>query len=429
MSDSNDESRALQAFLVRLGAAMNASGQPVDAIQDRLVEIATVCGVSDARVNAYPTSLMLTLGLGEPATLENTTAFMGSPRLDQISGIDRLGREASRGEVAPEEGLRRLEVISGMPRRTSPLVEALGYAVLSVGVCLVLRPSMTDVVAAAIFGLLVGVLQLVGPQDSPVRVLMPVISAFAVASLSALAVKWNIAEPGVRAIVAPLVVFLPGAALCTSVVELGSGQVVAGASRLVSGAVQLALLAFGVLAAVQAVGVPASVALGDPLQPLGAWTPWLGVLLFAIGVTFANSAPSGAFPGLLAVLGLAWCGQVVGNALLGGYGSAVVGASVMTVAAFAISRLPSAMPPHASFLPGFWLLVPGALGLIGLTRAAGGAALRSGDLIATIGSIVGVAIGVLCGTQLWRWAVATGRVLNEVSGSVAQQRPWRRNHR
>jgi hypothetical protein len=37
-----------------------------------------------------------------------------------------------------------------------------------------------------------------------------------------------------------------------------------------------------------------------------------------------------------------------------------------------------------------------------------------------------VALGVLCGTQLWAWWVATGRVVSEVSGALAAQKPWRR---
>jgi uncharacterized membrane protein YjjB (DUF3815 family) len=67
------------------------------------------------------------------------------------------------------------------------------------------------------------------------------------------------------------------------------------------------------------------------------------------------------------VLYAAWGGQVLGNAIFGIYMSAFVGAFVMTPVAYWIARFPSAMPQYASFLPGFWLLVPGALGLIGLT--------------------------------------------------------------
>jgi uncharacterized membrane protein YjjB (DUF3815 family) len=165
--------------------------------------------------------------------------------------------------------------------------------------------------------------------------------------------------------------------------------------------VQLALLAFGILAGIEAVGISSSRVLFGQHDVLGPWAPWLGVLVFAVGVTVANSTPARSFPGLLVVLYAAWTAQVLANAILGGYVSALVGATVMTLVASLISRFRMAMPPHASFLPGFWLLVPGALGLIGLTELAGGGGGK--DLVATIGSIFAVALGVLCGTQLLAW--------------------------
>jgi uncharacterized membrane protein YjjB (DUF3815 family) len=67
------------------------------------------------------------------------------------------------------------------------------------------------------------------------------------------------------------------------------------------------------------------------------------------------------------------------------------------------------MPVYATFLPGFWLLVPGALSLIGLTRLAGNtSAVGSGDFLAVVGSIIAVALGVLCGTQLDEWIQSLG---------------------
>jgi uncharacterized membrane protein YjjB (DUF3815 family) len=65
----------------------------------------------------------------------------------------------------------------------------------------------------------------------------------------------------------------------------------------------------------------------------------------------ANSAPARSFPGVLVVLYAAWCSQVLGNAIFGGYVSAFVGAMVMTPVAYWVSRFPSAMPQHASSKP------------------------------------------------------------------------------
>ena len=254
---------------------------------------------------------------------------------------------------------------------------------------------------------------------------MPVIAAFTVAALGALAVKTGLADSGLHAMVASLVVFLPGAALTTAVLELAAGQMVSGSSRLVSGVMQLALLAFGILAGIDAVGIPAAQVFTSSAEDIGDWAPWVGVLVFAVGVTVANSAPAKSLGGMLIVLYAAWGGQVLGNALLGGYVSAFIGAIVMTIVAVLVSRLPSAMPAHALFIPGFWLLVPGALGLIGLTQLAGDVrAAGTEDLVATVVSIFAVAVGVLCGSLLMAGAVATRRVVGGASASFAGRASW-----
>ena len=415
----------LQTFVVQLGAAMNAAGETVYSVQDRLNRIAHAYDARHARISAFPTFLMVSMGQGEPATLE-LTSVAAAVRLDQIAAIDRLAGQAEHAAISPADGLRRLEEISEMRSRFGPGQNLVGYSVLTVGLCLLLNPATKEVAAAAVLGAVVGLLRSIGKGQQPFQILMPLLAAFIVAVLSALAIELDVIDPGVRAMVASLVVFLPGATLTTSVLELAAGQMVSGASRLVSGVMQLALLSFGIIAGIEAVGVSSSVVFSDAGQPLGDWAPWLGVAVFAVGVMVANSAPPRSLPTLLVVLYAAWGGQVLGNAIFGGYISAFVGALVMTPVAYAVSRLPSAMPQHASFLPGFWLLVPGALGLIGFAQLAGDSNAGTEDLVATVVSIFAVAVGVLCGSLLLAWASATGRFVGHASGSFAERTPWSR---
>ena len=422
-----DDLGELQLFIVQLGAAMNAAGEPVYEVQDRLTRTAAAYGARNATVSAFPTYLMVTMGRGEPAVVEITTPLSSSPRLDQIAALDLLVRDAERGAVHPTDGLRRLTGIRNLQPRFGQLQSIAGYSILTMGLCLILHPAARDVVAAAVFGAIVGILRSISRSQPTLQVLMPVIAAFSVSALSALAVKEDLIQPGMRAMVAALVVFLPGTTLTTAVLELAAGQMVSGASRLVSGCVQLALLSFGILAGIEAVGIPSSLVLFGREGLLAAWSPGLGVLVFAVGVIVANSAPARSFPALLVVLYAAWTSQVVTNALLGGYISALAGATVMTIASVLVARFPSAMPAHASFLPGFWLLVPGALGLIGLTELAGGGGGQ--DLVATVGSIFAIALGVLCGTQLIAWAVVTGRVVTDVTGGRGERPRWLRRRR
>jgi len=394
---------------------MNAVAEPVYEVQTRLTRIAAAYGIADARITAFPTSLLVSLGGGESATLELTTPLASAPRLDQISALHRLLREAEKSAISPREGLRRVEEIRKAAPRFGPPASIAGYAVLAIGIALLLKPAPRELFAAAAFGAIVGGLRFLTRGQPTLQILLPVIAAFCIAALTALAIKHDLANPGLRALIASLVVFLPGAALTTAILELAAGDMIAGSSRLVWAGVQLLLLAFGILAGVEAVGIPQASVFVRADDPLGDWAPWLGVLVFAVGVFFSNSAPARSFGPLLIVLYAAWVGQFVGNEFFGGYVSALIGALVMTPVATIVSRLPSAMPAYASFLPGFWLLVPGALSLIGITELAGsGSVAASDDFLAAIGSIFAVALGVLCGVQLEEWyGVATRRLVRE----------------
>lgn len=73
---------------------------------------------------------------------------------------------------------------------------------------------------------------------------------------------------------------------------------------------------------------------------------------------------------------------------------------MLTVSALAISRRRGAPPTITLILPGFWLLVPGSMGLIGVTELFG----ADGDSAfpATVISMISVALGLQAGLVLWQ---------------------------
>jgi uncharacterized membrane protein YjjB (DUF3815 family) len=212
------------------------------------------------------------------------------------------------------------------------------------------------------------------------------------------------------------VTFLPGAALTMAVVEISAGQLVTGASRLVAGALQLLLLGFGIIGAAQMVGLPPPdnlARLAD--DPLGAWAPPLGVLAVGVGSYLYHSAPRRSLGWLCLVLYAGWIGQWVGDQIFGNYLSGFVGAVTMTPVAYLVERLPSGPPALVSFLPAFWMLVPGALSLMGVTRYLGHDAVAGiQDLLGALGSMIAIALGVLCGYPLYRSLARSAGWLTEV---------------
>lgn len=398
---SERELAELQQFLVYLGSALTAAGEAVNEIEDHLRRVAIAYGTPDARITVLPTFVVLSLEPTRPATLEPTKQLRGVLRLDQTAALFELLRRAERAEVAPAQGAAQISEIVTMAPRFGPVVTILGHVVLTVGICLVLRPTWSDLGLAALFGALVGAMKLIGARWVSVQMIMPVSAAFIVASITFLLADQGWADADVRAMIAPLVTFLPGAALTMAVVEISAADMVAGASRLVTGSLQLALLAFGIVGAEQLVGLPS--VLDDPENLLGEWAPWLGVLVVGVGTFVYYSAPRRSFPWLLVVLYAAWIGQYLGSQAFGGYVGGFIGALVMTPVAYLVERVPSGPPALVSFLPAFWLLVPGALSLIGLTEFASTNAIKGiEDFLGAVGSILAIALGVLCGYPLYR---------------------------
>ena len=409
------ETRELHAFILELGRALSQAGAAVSEVQDRLAAIAAANGASEARIVALPTTLIVALGTADWATVEPMPQRAGTLRLDQISALYELVDEAERGVVAPADGLRRLQQIRSMPARHGVPVTILACAAMTVGLCFVLQPTLSDVTISGALGALVGVL-VVATQDRPAAtVLAPVLAATLVSMISFTAVKHGVADPGLRTLIAPLVTFLPGGALTTATVELAEGEMIAGASRLVFGGVQLLLLAFGIVAGAELVGLPREQLVDEQANLLGWWAPWLGVVVFGIASAVYFSAALRALPWMLIVLLVAWIGQRLGDLAFGPDVSGFFGALAMTPLTLAFARLPGGPPSQVTFLPAFWLLVPGALGLIGVTEVIGNpAAATVADLVRPVGAIVAIALGVLSGVALYRAAGGRGREVQRV---------------
>lgn len=405
---SGEQIQELRQFLLYLGSAMTAAGEAVNRIEERLGRVAAAYGAPHARVSVLPTYLVVALEPGQPATLEPTHQLRGGLRLDQTAEVYDLLKAAERGAVRPGEGSRRISDIVAMPPRFRSVAQIAGHAVLAAGICLILQPTWGDLLLSALFGALVGGFKLLGARWAAIQMIMPVTAAFSVSAMTFLLAGTGWADADLRAMVAPLATFLPGAMLTMAVVEVSAAALVTGASRLVAGILQLLLLAFGIVGAAQVVGLPRAVTPSSvPQNSIGAWAPWLGALVMGLGTYLVQSGPRRTLGWLCVVLYAGWIGQYLGNLVLGSYLSGFCGAVVLTVVAYLVERAPSGPPALVSFLPGFWLLVPGALSLIGMTEYLSQNEVRGAeDLLGATASMVAVGLGVLCGhplsDALWR---------------------------
>jgi len=395
-----DDAPVLRQFLLGIGGAMIASQESVDSVEETLQRVSDAYGIDETEFVVLPTVVMVQVNgtIQGRGMVHDGEAV--SFRFDQIAALYKLIKVAETGTLDPAEGIRRLNEIGAMKPRFGWVVRTLGHAILTAGLALLMLPTWQGLALSFALGLFIGLLKLV--RSPALQLIFPVVASFTCALLVfLLADYFGIGNPIVL-LVAPLVTFLPGGMLTTATRELATGQALAGSSRLVMGLVSLALLTFGIVAAGTVAGVSNYEYEQVPTaQMLPAWTPLLGILLLAIGNYFHFSAPSNTFGWVVLALVVAFVGQTVGAVFLGAPLSGFAGALVVSPLVLWIESLRRGAPAQLTFLPAFWLLVPGAASLMGLVSTVGGN-LAADNFWTAIGGIFGIALGVLMGIALYR---------------------------
>jgi uncharacterized membrane protein YjjP (DUF1212 family) len=404
-SPATDTATVLE-FLFRLGQAYLASGEQTALVERYLRRIASASGMRQPRVVAFSTALFIAVhdDSDEHVTLAEAPAQV--LRLDQIADVYRLGEAAQRGEVTPGEGLVRLTGLLRRPPRFGFAGAVLGHTTLSVGVALVIMPAARNVVAAAVLGAVVGAVKALNRNRPILSAPLSVVSAALVSVLVFFAMKYGLPVDPQYALVPPLVTFLPGAMLTFGMVELAYGDMVSGSSRLITGLVELLLLAFGLTAGALLVGYRPENLLDATRDSVAApWAlvaPWVGVVVFWIGVYLTFSAPRGSFWWTLFVLLLAFEAQQIGSDFLGAEKmSGFFGTLVATPLGYLIQNRFKGPPSMVTFLPSFWLLVPGALGLTAVKRLVSDPTALDG-LMAVAFALASIALGTLMGAALYK---------------------------
>lgn len=403
MTDSTQ--RQQLHFLARLGATMCDANYPVPLVRE-LIDRASRKYGTPCTSSVLPVQVQVTGACTDTGTVVEVVRPSGDFQFDQTFPLASVISETLKGQLSAAAGEDRLTRLLAAPPPYPWWVKIFGYGMWSAGLSLVVEPSKINLLVAAVLGLVVGVLCRIGDRYPSLANLVPVFAAFIVTAVCVEGAQMiGLDHVGLRAIVPPLAVFLPGAAITLAVIELTSRDVVSGSARLIAGMMQLAQLAFGILVATQILGVDDVPLTANPANLLGPWAPWLGVLVYAVGVMFFLGPPRSFLPWLLVVAYLAFTGQYFGDRLLGSYASGFLGGMVLMVAALVVSRMPKSPPAMTMVLPGFWLLVPGGMGLIGFAEIFG----ADGDsaLPSTLISMIAVSLGIQAGLAVW--AVLTHR--------------------
>ncbi|MEL4505832.1 threonine/serine exporter family protein [Luteococcus sp. H138] len=396
-ASSSAQASSTRRLLAYAGASLIAGGATVTDAENEVRRLGRRLGHPNVQVSAYPTTLTLALDSGEPATVERID---GGIRLDQSLEVGRIRQDLLEGRLGIQEGVLALANARNKPHLYGPSGFFGGLFLVSMGICLIMQPAWPNVLLAGLCSLLVSMLMRASGRHALLAALLPTLAAFVVSLLVLGAWRMGLVDGPLRTLICPIAVLLPGALLSTGIAELATGAVVSGTARFFHGMVQLLLFALGVVAAGLLLGVPPSALVNTRLQEIGLWSLPLGLLLISLGITLSESVPWQMSLWTTLVLSCTFATQLVGQTYGGSLPvGAFCGAVVASFLSTAIEATRRDVPRLITFLPSFWLLVPGTLGLMGITTIGLGTG-HADAVIAVITLVTSIALGLLVGSAL-----------------------------
>jgi len=385
-------------FLTELGKALTASGISVVDITSILERIAHAFG-EEAEIIIFPTMILIKIGDHESAPLNAANQKPGILPLNQVSEIYDLVYKAEKAQISPKEAKKTLRKILAEKHCFGPVGILIGYILFSMGIGMLLQPTPEQLIVSGFLGAIIGIILILSRGRNRFLLLLPVIAAFIVSSIFLWTLKTGLIAGSVTMLLPALAYFLPGATLTTGMFELAYGEIISGSSRVIYGTAILLLILFGVLIGIQVTGFQEpEFFITNTTNGLGWWAPYLGVLMFTIGMYLFMSIKNKDLPWVLLIVYVAFFGQTIGNHLLGGFFGAFLGSLLMAISGTVVERQEHRTPSFISIMPAFWILVPGSLSFLSLATLVNQNYLTALNYSVVVAmTIVAISLGLLIG--------------------------------
>lgn len=356
-------------FVLELGRAMHALGSPAYRVEDTMVACSRSFGM-DGNFFATPTAIFL--AIGEPGEEVKTTLLRvrpGDHDLGRLAALYAIRDAVVAGEMTPEVGRDEVRAVLA-PRKDRAWVDIVGQTLVGGGAAVVLGGGLHEVVVASFAGLLASLVGLLAQRRPSLGDVQAALTCAVVAFLIRLTSGWLPIHVPLTTLAA-IIVLLPGLSFTTALAELAMRHLAAGSARLMGALAVFVTMAIGVGIGDQAaIGIVGDVSAVEAraLGPL-----WLGVALVANWIAFTlllRGTPKQS-PWVLMAVVAGYGGARLGTVMLGNELGAVVGAMAVALLGNLHSRW-LRQPAAIVRTPGLLLLVPGSLGLSGLTTAISG---------------------------------------------------------
>ncbi len=331
-------------------------------LEQRLEHVSNALGVP-GQFFATPTAIMAQYrlpGKRRPYA-DMVRARPGGVDLGRLADLERLGRRVCDRRLDLGDAV---DVLRALEQQTQPALwrNLLPAVLISAAAARFLGGGLAEIVVAALAGAFIAALEdraaRRGSRDRLVPPVAAAVSAFGVAACAGFLPTLN----PTLALVASLIVLVPGLEFTLAVKEISTENLVSGSARLTSAIGDFLLLAFGVALGTRVATVALGPATAAAVVQLPEWTLWAALAVAAIGFAMRFRAHRSDIGWVALACFVSWVGAQAGGRVLGPDLGVLIAALGVGLAANARARW-SGTSSMVMMIPGLILLVPGSFGL------------------------------------------------------------------
>ncbi len=362
------------ALVLELGRTLQECGVSAATLENALGRLAQHLDLEGA-IYATPTGFLASLRKeGHHGKTYLIRVDTGPSSLERLADAEALVDRVLQDRVDVATAREELARLSARPARFSPRLQVLAYGMASMGMAVIFGGGWREVVLGALIGLMVGAAEQLARRRPGLASLTPLLGGVISSLGGALLGRFLPSASHPILVLSGIIVLVPGLGLLVSMQELGTGNLVAGTSRLAGTVLVFLLLAFGVglgqhMGGAWLVGVP-SIAI-----PLPDWTLAPALALVALGFLVVFQGRMEDFGWTLGACVLAWGAARLGTTSLGAEAGAGLAALALGSACNQYARR-TRRPGAVLLLPSIMLILPGSLGVRGITMMMHGQTLE-----------------------------------------------------
>jgi uncharacterized membrane protein YjjP (DUF1212 family) len=347
-------------FILKMGRAMHGYGYAAHRLEEALSATAKRLGL-EAQFFSTPTSIFAAFGPQEAQRTHLIRVEPGETDLGRLADVDRIALLVIRGALSAAEGSRALDRLFQAPPAYGPVLTTAAYGFASAAAARFLSGGIIEIVVAGVIGIVTGLLALLAARSTTLARIFEPAAAFVAAVIAGSAATLVTPFSVFVAVLAGLIVLIPGLMLTVAMTELSTRHLVSGTARLSSALLLFVTILFGVALGGKLVQVlfgatPAAAAAGLPV-----WTEFAALAVAPFAFAILLRAHGRDIPWIIGVGGLAYGGARLGAAVLGAELGAFVGAFTVGVVSN-VYALVRDRPAQILHVPGVLLLVPGTIG-------------------------------------------------------------------